>query len=66
MRTVRNSSRLLGGGCLLPGGYYPSMHWGRPSPPPWIDTQVWKHNLRNFVEDGSNLVISEMNSPTEI
>ena len=21
-----------GGGCLLPGGWYPSMHWGRPPP----------------------------------
>ena len=32
MRTVRSSSRLLGGVCpggCLPGGVYPSMHWSR-------------------------------------
>ena len=32
MRTVR----LLGGGVSLPGGVYPSMHWGRP-PPLWTE-----------------------------
>ena len=47
MRTVRNSSHLLGrgGGCLvrwglvLRGVWYPSMHCGRP-PPPWTEWQT--------------------------
>ena len=44
MRTVRNSSRLLpgggGGGGLLPEGWYPSMHWGRPPVNRMTDRQV--------------------------
>ena len=46
----------LGGESVLPGGggWYPSMHWGRP--PPWTDTRLWKHNLRNFVADGNKWI----------
>ena len=42
MCTVRNSSCLRGGVCSrgvsAPGGWYPSMHWGRPTPCGQTDT----------------------------
>ena len=47
MRTVRCSSRLLGGG-VCPG-VYPSMHWSRHPPTPPVDrilnTRLWKYYL---------------------
>ena len=60
MRTVRCSSRLLGGVCpggCLPGCVYPSMHWG--SPPPherndWL-TGVKALPCRNFVVEGDHI-----------
>ena len=45
-----------GGGCLLRGVWYPSMHWGRHPPREQNDRQVQKYYLgHNFVAAGKNL-----------
>ena len=39
-----------GGACLVQGGWYPSMHWGRPPVNRILDTRFWKYYLApNFV-----------------
>ena len=56
---VWSQGGVCSGGLLLggsgPGGWYPSMHWGRHPPPPWTESQMPVKTLPwpNFVAAGN-------------